>query len=178
MSAKKGGSMMEEWRHVVGGEGKYWISSLGRLRGPRGITAGSKDKDGYLRTSLSLSHRCRPVRIHRLVAEAFLDGDMSLPVNHKDSDVTNNAADNLELITQRENVHHSMKCGRRNFKGEGHPSNRLTKEQVLLIREMREHSKQFKRNSQPFPISWLAKCFKVDTSTIHYIEKRRLWGHI
>lgn len=50
--------------------------------------------------------------LHRLVAETFLDNPDNLPmVNHIDSDRFNPAVDNLEWITGRGNVHHSMEHG-------------------------------------------------------------------
>jgi|11BtaG_2_1085332.scaffolds.fasta_scaffold37696_2 hypothetical protein len=46
-----------------------------------------------------------PVRVHRLVAQAFLpDWDESLFVDHIDLDKTNNDASNLRMVTCAENV--------------------------------------------------------------------------
>lgn len=46
--------------------------------------------------------------IHRLVAEHFCDGYFDgAVVNHKDGDNRNNRFDNLEWVTQKDNIHHS-----------------------------------------------------------------------
>lgn len=45
--------------------------------------------------------------VHRLVAAAFIKGDSSLQVNHKDGDRTNNRAENLEWLTCSDNQRHS-----------------------------------------------------------------------
>jgi hypothetical protein len=50
--------------------------------------------------------------VHRLVALTFL-GEPSSPdlvVNHKDGNRLNNIPENLEWVTQKENVHHYLNC--------------------------------------------------------------------
>ncbi|TBH23624.1 HNH endonuclease [Rhizobium leguminosarum] len=49
----------------------------------------------------------RTTYVHRLVAECWCDGqEEGLVVNHKDGDVSNNAADNLEWVTLAQNSRH------------------------------------------------------------------------
>lgn len=57
--------------------------------------------------------------IHRLVAEHYIDNPMNLPeVNHKDNDMKNNQADNLEWCSRQYNLEQSYKTmsPKRNFK--------------------------------------------------------------
>ena len=81
------------------------VSSLGRIRSKNGlISKGCKRKDGYAQTRIN----GRDVLVHRIVAYAF-HGPPSTPkhrVNHKDMDKGNNAVENLEYVTQAENIAH------------------------------------------------------------------------
>ena len=64
--------------------------------------------DGYLRTKLYSKQRS----IHTIVAMAALGPrPEGLVVNHKDGIKTNNHPDNLEYVTQYENVQHSIEHG-------------------------------------------------------------------
>lgn len=95
----------EIWKDVVGYEGLYQVSNLGRVRS-LGFDKWHKGKiikgcfDGkkkYLFVSLHKEGKSKGFNIHRLVATAFIPNPNNLPqVNHKDEDKTNNCADNLE----------------------------------------------------------------------------------
>ena len=111
--------MTEEiWKDVVGWEGLYQVSSLGRVKSlPRlnrtpTTTYISKErlltpqlsKGGYYRVVLSKDGKSKHFFIHRLVAEAFIGVNKGMTINHKDEDKSNNRADNLEYMTRAENV--------------------------------------------------------------------------
>lgn len=98
----------EEWRDIKGYEGKYQISNLGRVRSIR-IRAYTEKDNGYRYVTLNKNGANHNFFIHRLVAEAFLGEIPSgYVVNHIDYDRANNCLDNLEIITQKENVWHSI----------------------------------------------------------------------
>lgn len=107
--------MTEEWLPIKGYEGLYEVSSLGRVKslnyrksGTCKIFTGSPDKDGYLRTALSDPVK-KYVRVHRLVAEAFIPNPDNLPlVNHKDENKQNNRLENLEWCTPQYNNDYSI----------------------------------------------------------------------
>ena len=119
----------EEWKEVVGFEGKYVVSSFGRVAALSfPITAGSlhycrrphlmstrQNSNGYIMLSLSLGrNRIKSVYVHRLVANAFLPNPDNLPhINHKDEDKTNNMKSNLEWCTVRYNVNYGTAIERR-----------------------------------------------------------------
>lgn len=114
--------MEEIWKDVVGYEGYYQVSNLGRVRsldkevnclkGQKRIAKGKVLKlipytNGYLSVRLSADNAQKKVLVHRLVAIAFLPNPNELPeVNHKDEVRTNNCLDNLEWCDRSYNVHY------------------------------------------------------------------------
>lgn len=102
---------MEVWKTVPGTDGYLQISNEGRakslLRGEGYILKACLDKKGYLRLRMTIKRKRYSFKIHRLVAEAFLENPNNLPqVNHKDGDKTNNRVENLEWVTNQQNVIH------------------------------------------------------------------------
>lgn len=106
--------MDEIWKPVKGYEGRYEISSFGRLRSyaqdrKNGkIKTGNLNLHGYLTTVLYDGKGNKATYLmHRLVAQTFIDNPFGLPqVNHKDEDKTNNRVDNLEWCTNDYNIHY------------------------------------------------------------------------
>lgn len=90
---------------VKGGQGKININN------PRKVAYG-QDKDGYYRVVLSNNGNRKYIKIHQLVCEQFI-GHVTPPfvVNHKDGNKHNNNVNNLEIITDIENIHHAWKNG-------------------------------------------------------------------
>ena len=80
--------MKEIWKPVVGHEGRYEVSSLGRVRETKILKV---DGGGHRYSRVNIDGSTRYV--HRLVADSFLDKpdyDKAV-VNHKDFDTRNNA---------------------------------------------------------------------------------------
>ena len=123
----------EEWRDVVGFEGYYQVSNLGRVRSldrdipyinhgtptvlyKKGqIMKLRPDSDGYLRVNLHVAHiKNKLLGVHRIVAQAFIPNPENLPcVNHKDYDRANNCVDNLEWCSVEYNNQYSNNEERR-----------------------------------------------------------------
>lgn len=104
---------------IKGWENLYTISSDGKVFS---IRSGKYLKprlsmDGYERVALCRGRNyTREYRVHRLVAEAFIDNPDNLPqVNHKDFNVRNNYFENLEWCTNKDNAHYSMDANRKGF---------------------------------------------------------------
>lgn len=112
--------MQEIWKPVEGYEGRYEISSFGRLRAyaqdrkDGKIRLGNLNARGYLTTVLYDGKGNKETWLmHRLVARAFIDNPMGLPqVNHKDENKTNNRVENLEWCTNDYNSRYGTKCER------------------------------------------------------------------
>ena len=71
-----------------------------------------KEKDGYLIINLWSTFKGKTLKVHRLVAECFLENPLNKPhVNHKDSVRDNNNLGNLEWCTEQENILHGIQKG-------------------------------------------------------------------
>lgn len=89
---------------------EYEVSDTGLVRHGDRILKSFDDGRGYLQTNLG--RKKRNVKIHRLVAEAFVPNPEGKPqVNHLDGDKRNNNASNLEWCTESENRYHAYKMG-------------------------------------------------------------------
>ena len=127
----------EEWRGVLGYDGKYQVSNFGRVKSfahyPKGkILKPVLTKGGYLFVSLS---RTAHVFVHVLVARYFIPNlDAKPQVNHKDGQKLNCSADNLEWVTKLENEQHSWLANLRKT-SEAHHNAKLTDEQIFYIRD-------------------------------------------
>lgn len=126
----------EEWRPVVGYEGRYEVSSFGRVRSLDRIVEGRtksgtpnrykkkskilkqiEKKRPHLKVSyfvVGLSNGPKTQKqlfVHRIVAESFLgQKPQGLDTDHIDNNPHNNRPENLRYVTRRENIT-SGKCG-------------------------------------------------------------------
>lgn len=103
----------ERWRNISDYP-LYRISSTGRVKNRVSgrILKPSIDRHGYLQVVLCENGSRHTDRIHRLVAEAFINGyETGLQVNHIDGNKRNNLVDNLEWVTPSENTIHAYAHG-------------------------------------------------------------------
>lgn len=105
--------MNEKWKDVIGYEGLYQVSNMGRIRNSKGkIRKTFISEFGYERITLTKNRKQEKFQVHRLVAQAFirLENDNE-QVNHIDGDKLNNKVNNLEWCSASENVQHAFKIG-------------------------------------------------------------------
>ena len=178
----------ETWIDIRGFEGQYQISSLGRVRsversvpnrwGPNGKTIPEKilvlnraHRQGYIAVHLYTGSRCSRRYVHRLVAEHFVPNPSARPqVNHRDGDKTNNAADNLEWVTARQNCQHAIDASLYEMaRGERAGSAKLTEENVIEIRRMVAAGATHKD---------AAARFGIGRKAVTKIINRQRWAHV
>lgn len=105
---------MEVWKDIPGTNGEYKISNYGKVKTSKTgrILSPAIDMCGYERVCLFKMDRRRRYKVHRLVAITFIPNpDNKEQVNHKDGNKRNNNIDNLEWVTNEENMHHSRENG-------------------------------------------------------------------
>ena len=126
--------MKEIWKEVKGYEGYYKISNLGRIKSverfvgtirngkktknklKEKILKGNIDKYGYKKIDLYKKGKRKNLKIHTIVANAFLNKtNENYEVNHKDENKLNNNVLNLEWVSHKENVNYGT-CIKRSSK--------------------------------------------------------------
>ena len=114
--------MNEIWKDIEGYEGKYQVSSFGRVRSldrmvptvhnatrmVKGKTLTPwTDRYGYHHVNLWRDCKMKSQQVHRLVAAAFIKNPDGLPeVNHKNEDKTDNRVENLEWCNTDYNINY------------------------------------------------------------------------
>ena len=140
--------MQEVWKDIKGFEGKYQISNLGRVKSlqrngrPERILRLNLIK-GYAYTTLSNGSRGKKkLKVHRLVAEAFIPNPHNKPeVNHIDGDKRNCKVENLEWVTHQENCKHAYETGLRTDNVYVNQIDVNTGEVIATFKSMKEASK-------------------------------------
>ena len=165
----------ERWADIIGFEGRYQISDLGRVYNlrRRSFLRGTVSKSGYRQVKFITGNRVYFFYVHALVLSAFVgprpEGDV---IEHLNGTRDDNRVCNLEYVTPIESIRRAKLAGRfkRNYLcGEAHHLTVLTKEQVEQIRI---------RHQNGSIVSELAKDFKVTPSTIRHVVKRETWKHV
>lgn len=121
----------ETWKNVPGYEGYYKVSDKGRVlslvgwNGHRYVKRKRIIKGWVQLTEVGGTYKRRVVKltkdgkgeeikVHRLVADAFLENLENKPeVNHIDGNPLNNNLENLEWVTSGENKEHAIATGLR-----------------------------------------------------------------
>ena len=168
----------EFWKDVAGYEGSYQVSSLGRIKSlPRTnvcttkfLTRSPNVRDRYIYCALSKKGKPQKLKVHRMVAEAFIPN----PENKKFVDhIAGNKNDNrlcaLRWVTFQENIDFAWQTGIYNSIGSNHPQAKLTEGKVREIKKLQIQGVTGRQ---------IADMYGVNFSTISDIKQGRCWGHI
>ena len=102
----------EIWKPVVGYEGLYEVSDLGRVRNAKTKKIRSSHPNGKTGKYLILNIKKTNPLVHRLVAKAFVPNPEEKPcVNHINNKKHDNRAINLDWVSYQENTQHGLKIG-------------------------------------------------------------------
>lgn len=118
--------MQEIWKDIEKYEGLYQISNLGNVKSverkvknnngyrkiKERILKPSISNSGYYLVALSKNCKMHTYSIHKLVMEHFNRCAFNCEViNHKDHNKLNNNIENLEYVTQKENIAKEIEIG-------------------------------------------------------------------
>ena len=180
----------EEWRAVVGWEGYYEVSSLGRVRSVTRMVSTRKSylkpltgrvlkqgqsTTGYPSVMLCVDGNHKFRKVHRLVGMAFVPNpNQYAELNHIDGNPQNGAASNLEWCSRQHNIAHAWETGLSKVhynrkRGAEQYLSKLTEDQVRQIRLERAAGAE---------IIPLGRKYGVNHSTISSICLRKTWKHI
>lgn len=160
----------ERWLPVVGYEGWYDVSDFGRVKRMKETTntfvgkilKPQTDKYGYKQVGLCKNGGQKSLLIHRIVMIAFVG---PYP---EDGDKNNNYLENLEYVTQLENIRHAHRLGLTQQRGEKHPMSKLKEAYVHKIRQLLRNESQ----------RVIGEMFGVGRTTISAIATGTTWAYL
>lgn len=173
--------MKEIWNNIIGFEGLYQVSNLGRVKS-LGNNKSKKERilkpirvsksNGYYRIHLSKNGKSKLMLLHRIVAIHFIPNPLNYPeVNHIEGNKEDCRASKLEWVTRSLNKIHAYKIGLikpYDMNGESGPNAKLTQNQVNEIRD--------KYTTGMFTHNALAELYNTSRMNITHIINLRRWA--
>tara|TARA_B100001094_G_scaffold25018_1_gene20963 strand:- start:691 stop:1170 length:480 start_codon:yes stop_codon:yes gene_type:complete len=158
--------MKELWRPVVGLEGKYLVSNVGRVWSVRLNAPLSLVLLAGKYPACNINRKMH--KVHHLVAEAWHgprpEGLLCL---HRDDDKLNNTPENLYWGTQSQNMRDCIRNGHRQDQaGTANPSAKLDPDKVRAIR------------SAEGTCAGIGKQFGIHAQTVSLIKRGKLWATV
>lgn len=168
----------ERWQAIPNYKGLYEVSSLGRVRSLNYRKTGKTqilklviNKKGYLQVELWKEGKKKNYKVHRLVAEAFLENPQNLPqVNHLDENKQNNNVENLEYCDLKYNCNY----GTRNERMGKAKNKKVICLELNKIFESAKEAAEYLDYSRGSLSAAITKGYKVRGLTFKYITIRIL----
>ena len=184
------------WKDLKGYEGLYRINNKGTIfttpSTKETILSPAVDPGGYFYvclfdgTKVKNKQRGKHYKVHRLVAQAFLEPPPEalvqessryqkhlkgkVYVNHIDGDKQHNHITNLEWASSKQNNDHALQTGLKAVHGEFNGHSKLTEENVLEMRQLYKTGKYTQKQ--------LAEKYGVSRSLISQAINKVTWSHI
>lgn len=180
-------TLEEKWVDIIDYTKYYQISNLGRIRSKQRVVSFVTSRNnkkfnkvlirksrflktrlnttGYPHVILKVNNAFKTFLVHRLVASHFIPNPNLKPdVHHIDNDKTNYKINNLQWVTEKENLEYAKKDGMI-CKGERKPNSKLNQTQVLFIRQ------NYPKKSQKY----LAQVFGINQGLVSRIVNNLTW---
>jgi hypothetical protein len=173
--------MDEIWKHIPGYQ-YYQISTTGQIKSLDRRLPHNKHKTYMIRKGKLLTpyvnqsgyyiiRLCESGQIfrtiHSLVALTFIPNPENKPqVNHINGDKKDNRVENLEWVTNGENMKHAYRIGLKCNKGIKNPGNKLSENDILEIRNSNEKQ------------DVIANRFNIKQCHVSSIKNKKTWRHI
>lgn len=153
-------------------DSRFEISQSGIIRNvkTKHIKSQYVSDTGYYMITISKNNKSKPYRVHRLLANNFIENPKKLKeVNHIDGNKLNNDLSNLEWVSHFGNMQHAFSTGLANNTGVKNGMAKLNERKVREIKELlKQGISQYK----------IAKKYNVSRSAILKIHLNKMWKHV
>lgn len=168
----------EIWLPVIGYEGYYEVSDLGRVYSIRyGVIMFQSTKkvgNEYKSKTVKLQNGSgiKGFGVHRLVGFAHIPNPENLPeIDHIDNDATNNIKSNLQWCTRADQIKWAYERGRDRRFGEKGSAAKLTNSQVSELRSKYKNGVRFMDLIKLYGISQTSLCSIIKNRTYKINEQ-------